>query len=521
MSGLGLPALHSRAFIKQADIKDSFFDFAAIQLAFMAHCRVFFAEILGFALACCKTNLFTGYEAEAAIRQLVTARQSLIAAQVTALEVIIHNYLGQFPEQIDTLWQRIQCGFYLYQQQALDCQNQATQHALVSPQQAVIELLAMIAPTAVGHHSQIKLADKGLDEWFAQQPFDGPGFLAALRQSPYVNKTNPERSVLLRLFEFGGPMFGVLNHSQRQLLLAWLLSDFDEQPASQLENQPRVVEKTCQNSVALDSTDYSQLSHRQLYYYLVNADVYPAVLTRARQYVHSVLWRAQYLNRLPFKHYTHQAFADYIQGIYQAEVDSYQPLQQVPKLSKQAYLWGIEQFAPAILTDGCWLQHARQLALLANGTIADLLYKIYDDETGNGILLQNHPVIYQQLLDSVGIHVPPVNSKAFGGHAEFIDSAFDLPVYLMAISKFPSAFLPELLGLNMAIEISGLGKMYLRLSKNCVITALIRQLSMRISLSTTWLLAIRLWRLKPYSVIWTTCWPIMVVGYAKPLAADL
>jgi hypothetical protein len=35
----------------------------------------------------------------------------------------------------------------------------------------------------------------------------------------------------------------------------------------------------------------------------------------------------------------------------------------------------------------------------------------------------------------------------------------------MAISKFPNAFLPELLGLNMAIEISGLGRAYLRLSE--------------------------------------------------------
>ena len=35
----------------------------------------------------------------------------------------------------------------------------------------------------------------------------------------------------------------------------------------------------------------------------------------------------------------------------------------------------------------------------------------------------------------------------------------------MAISRFPSHFLPELLGLNLAIELSGLGAVYLRLSE--------------------------------------------------------
>ncbi|MGZ8163812.1 MAG: hypothetical protein ACXWTT_13190, partial [Methylobacter sp.] len=45
----------------------------------------------------------------------------------------------------------------------------------------------------------------------------------------------------------------------------------------------------------------------------------------------------------------------------------------------------------------------------------------------------------------------------------FIASSFDIPVYLLAISKFPVAFLPELLGLNMAIELSGLGRVYMQL----------------------------------------------------------
>ncbi len=48
-------------------------------------------------------------------------------------------------------------------------------------------------------------------------------------------------------------------------------------------------------------------------------------------------------------------------------------------------------------------------------------------------------------------------------HPGFIDSAFDLPVYMLLLASFSRQFLPELLGLNMAIEINGLGKGYLQL----------------------------------------------------------
>jgi hypothetical protein len=63
----------------------------------------------------------------------------------------------------------------------------------------------------------------------------------------------------------------------------------------------------------------------------------------------------------------------------------------------------------------------------------------------------------------LNISVPPIHSREFIDYPGFIASAFDIPVYLLAISKFPIAFLPELLGLNMAIELSGLGRVYMQL----------------------------------------------------------
>ncbi|MBM4201643.1 MAG: iron-containing redox enzyme family protein, partial [Gammaproteobacteria bacterium] len=129
------------------------------------------------------------------------------------------------------------------------------------------------------------------------------------------------------------------------------------------------------------------------------------------------------------------------------------------KLSRAAYVYGIEQLAPAILVDGCWLQRVDTLAAVSP-LVARRLASIYADELGNGVIRHNHAWIYRRLLGSLGLDCPPVESAAFAANPRFLDSAFDLPVLLLSISVHTHRFLPELLGLNLAIEISGLGTVY-------------------------------------------------------------
>jgi hypothetical protein len=62
------------------------------------------------------------------------------------------------------------------------------------------------------------------------------------------------------------------------------------------------------------------------------------------------------------------------------------------------------------------------------------------------------------------IILPPTHSREFVEHPGFIAGAFDLPVYLMSIGHFPGEFLPEMLGVNLAIELSGLGRVYMTLA---------------------------------------------------------
>lgn len=471
-AGCETPNLVSIAFAEHSGIDTLFFEFAALQIALAYLPRVFFPELLGFTLAfCLSPSLLEGFavEADPGLPRYLEDRRRMLAPAIQALTATVSAYLGDFKERQVVLWQRIATGFALYRQGFERCEQRLRERR-AHPKTAcaaVADMLAAKAPAAFGHHRKVKLGGRTLDDWFAEQPFNSHDFLAALRASPYVDRENPAASRLLQLFAFDGPMFGVLSAGDLQCLKRWLI----EADAGLEENPPRAeaalaeTETLFTANAAPATTFQKTLSRRELFHYLVNADLYPDILPAAERRVNRVLRAARLFRRLPFKHYSHQAFNSYVEALYRREVKAYRPLTGKPRLSKADYLFGIEQLAPAILTDGCWLQHISRLSVGPQAAVADLLQKIYHDETGNGVNAQNHPAIYRRLLDSLSIPVPPIDDPAFCGHAGFIDSAFDIPVYLLAISLFPSTFLPELLGLNLAIELSGLGRVYLRLSE--------------------------------------------------------
>jgi len=209
-------------------------------------------------------------------------------------------------------------------------------------------------------------------------------------------------------------------------------------------------------------------SSRDLFYQLLNIDQFPVVLPKAKERVQKTLRKAERTlrwTRDPYKRfftYDPAAFESRITAIHDREVTGYRPLEPPPRLTREEYIWGIEQFAPLILVDGCWLQRIAQ-AGRRQDPIHRRLFRIYADEVGNGDPRRNHANVYRCLLDSLNIQLPPIDSRAFAQNPRFPDAAFDLPVYLLAISQLPETFLPEILGLNLAIELSGLGRVYKRL----------------------------------------------------------
>ncbi len=463
--GIKTPVLHSYHFSQQTDISTCFFDFSATQLALSCFPRVFFAEILGFTLAYLQMPTLIEAcfpHAQVAAFPFFKQQKLVLSRQLIPLEKSITAYLHVFPQHQQALWQRIQQGFCLYQLRMQQCQDQFNSQCseFISSQQAVNQLFQQKLQSAKGHHQKINLQGRPLEQWVAEMPENNQAFLQALKQSDYVDNEFPLNSRLLKLFEFNGPMFGVFDQSERSIIENWLMDKQVNKTACYQFNQTNSFIPIDNNNRQLKK--YANYTNRKLYYYLLNADLFPDVMPAAKIKAGRLLKFTALFNPLPFKHYSHQQLDDFIQNIYQTEIANYQPLKGKPGISKQAYIWGIKQIAPMILIDGCWLQNCYSLQK-SHAEIYQILFSIYADEIGNGQQQQNHCYIFQQLLNSLSITVPPVFSKEFINYPGFINSAFDLPSYMLALSLHSELFLAELLGLNMAIELSGLGKGYQQL----------------------------------------------------------
>lgn len=101
------------------------------------------------------------------------------------------------------------------------------------------------------------------------------------------------------------------------------------------------------------------------------------------------------------------------------------------------------QREPYHLTDGIWLRGVHQGPM---SSIQSKLFSIYIDELGNGDLSQNHPTVYLDVLNSLGVDVPPIISKEFAEQQSIFDISFKKPVLTLTTSLFPYQYEAEILG---------------------------------------------------------------------------
>ncbi|GAB6067725.1 hypothetical protein JCM13664_10430 [Methylothermus subterraneus] len=316
------------------------------------------------------------------------------------------------------------------------------------PRRQVLALLREKARFGLGYHARIELEGRPLDDWLAELPSDtGEAFLDALRKAPW-------RDRLLKALAFGGPMFGVFDRTERALLERWLSGE----KARPNRRRPVVLAEPLPLPPAVEQESARRLNCPQLYHRLLHAQRFPACLPAARALAAKVLARAE--SKPPFA-YTEEALRRWVETLH-ARANRLEPAPPRPWLSKAACRFGIEQLAPAILVDGSWLARSPTLARL-HPPLGRALWRIFRDEVGDGDPGRNHANVYRKLLEQAGIELPPFDSEAFIHHPGFIPGAFDLPAFLLAIGQFSEDFLPELLGLNLAIELSGLGRTYQRL----------------------------------------------------------
>ncbi|RYU59383.1 iron-containing redox enzyme family protein [Methylolobus aquaticus] len=362
---------------------------------------------------------------------------------------------------------------------------EAHRHDAVDVIGAMRRLLLSKAPFATGYHGGVMIGGRSLDAWFADQPFQTDALLSALAASAWIDREVPERSHLLSLFRFGGPMFGVLTADEEATLRAWLAGlrrpvsdptykipmavESGDRAAAGGGGAPQVVAEVGVGALVRRDARRLRTVPRGLFHALVNPEEQqPGAFCSARRYIERCLQRVardlwHRCDRFP---YSEATFETWLNALYRRQTDSASPKpRSVPKLPRGAYVFGIEQLAPAVLVDGCWLQRVDGLARVSPG-VARRLTTIYADELGSGNVVQNHPWIYRRLLVSLGIDCPAVDSIDFPSSPRFLDAAFELPALLLSISVHTHRFLPELLGLNLAIEVSGLGASYGRVARD-------------------------------------------------------
>ncbi len=446
---IGAPALH----------------FASLQLALGQHAASFFPETLGFTLAYLRSDSPWRLPALPPPR-----RQAVLEAMALHTRQAQQAWLACGGEG-----ERLERGYALYQAAEAAYLNALRHHAAVGASLAeqVAEIFRRKRRFAQGYHAGIALGGQSLEDWFAAPGFDAAGFLSAFAASPYAAGQAGQRP-FDRLTAFGGPMFGVFDREETALIDAWLDQSGGQGQAGAVSKAAPVFSPVAaypRGAVKPEPSHWQEWrrdDNRRLFHHLVGHDPPPETLAAARRQVETILARSRrsLSRRGPlhrqFFDYSPSAFAERIARIHDQEIAKHQPFQAPPKLRREEYVWGIRQFAPAILVDGCWLRHQGE-AVHQDSRVHRLLHCIYVEELGEGRAEWNHPRIYQDLLAGLGMDLPAPESESFSLHPGFLDSAFDLPAYLLAISQYPKTYFPETLGLNLAIELSGLGAGYLRL----------------------------------------------------------
>jgi Iron-containing redox enzyme len=480
-AGIDLPPMNSHAFCTQDQLSGSAFRLALVRLCLARCAAEFTGELIGFTAA--DVLGVSGIFSEPLLRRFKdlgfsdeyqAARMRANKMAETSVRDAVNRYLkaGSATEQRQ---RRIQNGFALYV--AADRRfwfailDRIRQHQ--SPSDRVLTLFRKKAHYGFGLHRAITIGGTSLDDWLSGGLADGPAFLEALAQSEWFDLLNPTNSAFFtRVTAPDGPMQGVFTPDELNTVRDWLEFRKTAGREGAVPELCAPVPAQPLPSLAAPSTGVCpRLTLREMFFRLVNVDEHPEIRPAARNYIERCLRYTKvaiFLSRNPelqWFRFSHAAFGARIDSIYRRQVDGYRPLHREPRLNRLDWTGVIKQFAPTVLVDGCWLQNINDPGM-ENCPVSDPLWKIYADEIGNGQPSANHPVIYRKLLESLGIDLPAISDPDFANHKDFIPGAFDIPVYLLAVSQFPRSFLPELIGINLAIELSGLGGSYLKLAES-------------------------------------------------------
>lgn len=199
---------------------------------------------------------------------------------------------------------------------------------------------------------------------------------------------------------------------------------------------------------------------RELFYQLMNVGANPQAIPDARNFVNLCLEQAEALSNDPAKcpadrlffSYSDDAFRERLDVIYQELVDDADNSDPTNSIfhSRAALIERIKQFTPLNLLDGAWIRGIGRSGPLDE--VRSLLFSIFMDEMGDGDVSRNHCNIYLDLCHSVGYYPQPIDSQEFAFDPAYLDSAFTVPTFELAISQLTEEFYPEIIGMTLQLE---------------------------------------------------------------------
>ncbi|MFJ3909775.1 heme oxygenase-like protein [Streptomyces sp. 2132.2] len=457
-----------------ADIDDALFALPAVLLAMSRRSDAFFFELVGADLAWRSLGLLPAFAALRPYRESAIDWSRLdpgTASGQTGLDdpkALSARLAGLCADEVPGAGERVAQGA-AWMASALDRWSSALLDrcaAALEPERALAELIRRRAREAAVYHHDFTLGDRTLAQWFREAQTEPLPLVRALADSKLVRPGDHARSPLVRgLIGPRGRMFRIFTPEDVNVINRWIDSlpaaPDDDTADAPVTGYPAPAPRPA--SAPSPGAAEVAMELREAYYQLQGRALSPWSRAYAVDYVQAWL-RASRENvdrdgrALPAA-WPREGLRAWLLDQHDQHDLAFTESDPGALPSREDIVDSTVQLAPLTLIDGAWLQGFTDVHL-ASSRVGFPLFEIYWDELGNGEMPLNHPKIYRDGLRQMGVELPPTGSREFAYDERVREESLRLPVYWLSIGKLPRTFLPEILGLNLAMELSGVGGSY-------------------------------------------------------------
>lgn len=338
----------------------------------------------------------------------------------------------------------------------------------VSPERLMGKTIQRMARAGAVYHQDYKMEGRSLAQWLREAQVDPVPLLEMLSRSRLIVPGNAEKSLLINtLVAPNGRMFRIFSEADLSVIRKWI--DGLSGPIQRAEvpevSAPSHTNNLVAQGLGQDIQEQGQWPKnlRDAYFVLLGRALGPRTQAFAQAYV--TRWLEQSRRSLHNSERTLPeswnvgVLREWLLDKHDRHGQEFEESDPAAMPSREEIIDSTLQLAPLALIDGAWLQGFTDLTL-ASSHVGYALFQTYWDELGNGSYALNHPKIYRDGMRQMGLELAPTGAREFAEDSRLREASFRLPVYWLCLGKLPVTFMPEILGMNLAMELSGVGGSY-------------------------------------------------------------